>query len=808
LVGAKRRARDDVGVGKNQRQVIPAVDEIRGRPSHMARTATPIFGRTMRRITSSSSKLSPESRADCSWMICVASIGLMVVAAMPRSAGGQDATTLGGKSPTEWVAMLRSNHPADRDDAWLAFQILGPAAKSAVPALIDALGDPNREVKRWASLALRETRGGAVEAVPALIRGAGMRDSNDGMYNWPFETLIGLGPAAVPVLIKVFEENNPDDRRIAIQALGRCGPAAKAAVPLLVKALDHHDQVEVRCAVNALAGIGPDARAAIPALYAIWESPAHGTGILKDDVIDALKKIGASPSQRMIAALDDPDPDQRAHAVNVVSDFGAGARSAVGKLEALLDDASPMVREQAAMALWNIDPANRRVSAALAVALESANDDVVSAAIPEVAKLGPKGAALALALKKVIARTEGAQKQIDVASPPAAFELAAHAAQALVAVAPNPNEGVTYLIGLLKDGWQGQQAAAEVLRGLGPRSSAAAPALVAVAQAGKTQELRLEATLALLRVDPANAAILPSLIALASYEPAPLGPDQEDEDVPGNLKLVATVTIGRMNERALPAVPTLVRMLETEPDRDSEWQPQEWEAIPRALARIGPAAKAAVPALVRLIKAGRGRAPVGRALRAMGPAVGPAVPDLIDMLRSDQRIRVAAMEVLGGLGPEARAAVPALVEHLNDKDGTAAISAGLALLQIDFSQRDLVEAKLRAHPVMNRLRSRATVEGALGQRTPEADGLTRRYLHHLDNSLRFLAAAMTEGEEGGSASQLMAIEGIESCLDHLSIIGKGSDSTIRRVTELTQHPDPYIRRLAGDALRRIGTSQS
>ena len=65
----------------------------------------------------------------------------------------------------------------------------------------------------------------------------------------------------------------------------------------------------------------------------------------------------------------------------ILGSFGAKARSAIGRLEALLDDPSPVVRVEAAVTLLSVDPANPRILPALNGALDSNDIDVLVDAI-------------------------------------------------------------------------------------------------------------------------------------------------------------------------------------------------------------------------------------------------------------------------------------------------------------------------------------------------------------------------------------------------------------------------------------------
>ena len=108
----------------------------------------------------------------------------------------------------------------------------------------------------------------------------------------------------------------------------------------------------------------------------------------------------------------------------------------------------------------------------------------------------------------------------------------------------------------------------------------------------------------------------------------------------------------------------------------------------------------------------------------MGAAAAPAVPDLIEMLGSERYLSVLAMQVLGSIGPEAHAAVPALIARLSDKNASTAASAGVALMRIDPNRRDLVEDRLRSMRATGCFYPRAMLAG--GTRTTNARG---RRLH-------------------------------------------------------------------------------
>lgn len=72
------------------------------------------------------------------------------------------------------------------------------------------------------------------------------------------------------------------------------------------------------------------------------------------------------------------------------------------------------------------------------------------------------------------------------------------------------------------------------------------------------------------------------------------------------------------------------------------------------------------------------------ALKDIGPEAKEAVPALVDALTDEESsIRIGACEVLSVMGPTAQQAVPALIDILNDEDPQVASSAAEALKQID-----------------------------------------------------------------------------------------------------------------------------
>jgi HEAT repeat protein len=156
------------------------------------------------------------------------------------------------------------------------------------------------------------------------------------------------------------------------------------------------------------------------------------------------------------------------------------------------------------------------------------------------------------------------------------------------------------------------------------------------------------------------------------------------------VRLAALWDLQRMGPRAAPALPALIAALQ-------EQDPFLRTAAAEALGAMGLAAEPAIPALVEAAMQDEGaalRLQATCALAAVGRRAEFVVPHLIHLLRSpkeDQRL--ATIRALGALGTDA--AVPSLVGLLTDVNGNVAEEAALALGAIGPDARAAVPALLR-----------------------------------------------------------------------------------------------------------------
>jgi HEAT repeat protein len=164
-------------------------------------------------------------------------------------------------------AALADADPGVRWHAAAAFVRLGPRGAAAVPALLEAMRDPEWNVRNAAGRALEE----AVRPEHAERLTAGLVPPDVETRYHVARALARLGPAAaraVPVLRDTLADADAEVRMEAVWALAAIGPAAANALPDLLRALGDADPQVRAGAAWALAhvGAGRDAAAALEPL--------------------------------------------------------------------------------------------------------------------------------------------------------------------------------------------------------------------------------------------------------------------------------------------------------------------------------------------------------------------------------------------------------------------------------------------------------------------------------------------------------------------------------------------------------------
>jgi HEAT repeat protein len=579
------------------------------------------------------------------------------------------------------VKELHADEAGRREAAADVLGRIGPPARTAVPALIDALQDKSSAVALMAAMALAQidsTRGGAAvklladsldkpgavlalanlgpnarAAVPALIAALRPRKTNadpDSIRLYARLALARIGKPAVPALIEALKDKREGVAPQAAEALGWVLPPPKEAVPALCMAIQN-DRAHAAAYANALGQLGPPARSAVPDLTDLLTD-----GVSRAEAAVALVRIDPDQAKEAVSLLvkdlQGEDEKQRQTAVLAVARLGAAAQPATDTLVTLLRDRLLTKTE-----IENLREIWAAALPGLSELLKDPNTDCRKRVLFALGQIGP----------------------------------AAHTAlQPLMAALSDRDDAV-------------RAGAALVLQSIGPKASAAVPALIVNLQA-RSPEVRYRTASALGHIEAgAKEACRPLLECL-------LDPEEQ-------VRYAAALSLGRIDPHFTEAVSALRDAL-------NDASPMVRLAAIDSLSRIEPAAsKDAGPVLVALCRQPYPLDVRFRAVEGITNLLGPeeakkAVPwllvELTDVVpenrlyaarllanidrsfTSDLVLALAAalptpladrrpaiLKTLGEFGPRAREAVPEIERLLYDGTPGVRPEAIRALRAID-----------------------------------------------------------------------------------------------------------------------------
>jgi HEAT repeat protein len=613
---------------------------------------------------------------------------------------GTAARALAAIGPPAVPALLKAAESSpDRSVCSLAYLALGesrPADAEALRALVAALKDPEKEVRAAAAFALARLGDGAVAplrqalrtkdasaalalgqigqpavnaAIPDLV--AAMNDDDKELRIAVHHALVKIGPPAVPALAAALARADLRGWYSITVALGKIGPDARpAAVPALNAGLSHEEKGVRILAANALAKIDPDnpdikpvLGEAVPALIEVLQ---QRDGALRAWAALSLGKIGSdarSAGSALTIALVDTDAPVRAAAADALGRIGPRNHAAVIGLVTAQRDTDETVRTSARDALTRLgksavpaliesftDAGDEvragsveslgRIGAVavpdLATATRAVDDRVRRGAVAALARSGPAAEPAIPALVQALtdpdkevrcgaARALGAIRSEKPAAAEALLkrlhdrdeEFRTACREGLVGIGPG---AVGPLTGALKaEDIATRRSAAELLRKIGPEARAALAALCAAAKDADPQ-VRAAAVTALRdvvtvpadgKIDAAGQSVLQALAG---------GLRDSDEEV----RIAAHLGMIRLGAAAAPTLATALSEKE--------------------------------PAVRRL---------AAETLQKLGPNARTAAGDLIATLRdADAEVRDGAGWALEALDPELRTALPALRQAL------------------------------------------------------------------------------------------------------------------------------------------------
>ena len=535
-------------------------------------------------------------------------------------------TVLAAEAPAKTAAIEKAPVPAEA----------GGSDEQATLKTIDEIGK----------------RGESAQAeVPLLLKLLSDKREN---LRWHAARALGaIGPAAsdaVPTLIQALSDEVPNVRAYAAFALGRIGKAAEPAVEKLIEAVFDKDAMVRRTSARALRDIGPVPEKAFPILEKALEEadPALiqlALATMSERGQEAVPRLQQFLKRKKLAYW----------ACLVLANIGPEAAAAVPDLVAVLQAEEAEVRLHALLALGNIGAASKPAVPAIVGLLEKDPfEGVRYAAVYALVQVGEHSDAINAALADAAKHKDPLLNLLGLWGlaklNPKDEELAKAATEAIVENLVSPDQ-------------QLRQAAARALHEFHGPPEIVRPALIA----------------ALKDADP--EVVSHALDALASLGPKALtNLDQALQDK--QLRHYATRLIFRLGEQAVSAVPALVQALQqpTENEDDIVFRRE----VQFTLAAIGPAAKEAIPELIKSLDS-KDEEVFGTACYALGK-IGPAAKDAVSVLRKTLNDRQDA---------DRAAIVWALLKILPDSPNLRKFAAPLLVLGLN-SDRDVVRAECAA----------------------------------------------------------------------------------------------------------------
>lgn len=673
----------------------------------------------------------------------------------------------------------------------------------------------------------------ARRAVPDLI--AALRDRHWKGRSAAPRALLQIAPddpAVRAALAEAAGDPKEDVREAIAYALEDHAPQTtlKEMIPLLVRLLGDKESLVAWEAAAAIGRLGPDGAAAAPALLEAMKREDSGMRLRAASALGRIGGEAAKPAVPMLRKmLGSSEKFDRSNAARVLGELGAIGAEGTPELTKALADGEPVVRLQAAFALGRLrQPASVMagkdqqlrtafdIGAILATGgtdnasvlklLEAAkNDDVDIRILANEAAVAGGGAAV----PALIAALESADDEIRSGAALAlgslAFRSGVHADAAVAALA----------LRLSKDpdpATRGMVGSA-LLRFRSPR------ALSALLEAIKSNDwdTRADAAMALggLKNDPASVPLAVAALTATLNDGEPW------------VRSMAARTLGEFGAAAKDATPRLIEMLEDHTSTEIVPPPprrpmnahdkrmleealamtkrgQVRDGIATTLGRIGPDARAAAPALIADAKWDRAAI---EALGRIGPdAAAAAVPVLAGLLK-DARLSFYAAPALARIGG---AGATALVAALKDKDAQYAAREALA------RGGGRVVAALAAGLSDADPEARAAVVKAPGEIGPLAAGAAPALLKSVeaddDRSRQVLEALAQMGSAAmpslndalTNSSAKVRLVAVQGLM-RLGAAAKPALPGLRKIVR--GDPDEGVKNAAADALRAIGPGE-
>jgi HEAT repeat protein len=606
-------------------------------------------------------------------------------------------------------------------------EILATLGPSAVPELLDRLGDPNEHVRAVAAAALGHLRAGTAVCRLAMLStdpsdlvrlSAAAALGQIGCKGWPPAALRGEkgrwyrlrfwvrkpgGPVAeadpdvavTQALRNGLKDASAAVRGAAAEAVGQLTAKRMPELfPLLVTGTaDDDETVRVR-ATLAVGAVGGDHPETVPVLTRLLADPAAAVRAAAATAFAPLKGKAEPALSALVSLLEDRDEAVRAAASATVSKLGTLSVAAANTLAEGLASDDTLRRARTAEALGDIGVAAADVAPMLAEAAEDDNDRVRAKAVEALGKIGE--AAADVAVPKLVRALKDQDDWVIALAAEALGEMGDSAADAALPA---------LVRSLAHANPQVRANAAEAIGKLGPAAVGVVAALETAAVNDADTAVRRAAVEALAAVGRPRASTL-AVVRDALSDPDPAlreaavatfgawGVVSEVvrqqlvallEDANDGVKLRALQVLPRLAGEGADVIDAFTRRL-----AEDDSHAVQAEAA-RALGQLGPAAAAAGPTLLRAVQTGEAGVRV-EAMRAVVMIRPPEAADAFCAGLHDAEVAVRKVASAGWRKADdiPESAVPVLVEALHDPDTQVRANAAHAVGRMNPVPADAV----------------------------------------------------------------------------------------------------------------------
>lgn len=503
------------------------------------------------------------------------------------------------------------------------------------------------------------------------------RKAVEALYDLAFK----VGPkaaAAIPVLIERLGDGDPKTAESALWALAYCKP--QSIEPLIDSLLDIDPEVRQRAAW-AIGNIGDEARPASDSLRRLLQDPVENVRSRAAWALGLVHDCDSRTVESLFQLVEFGITSDRRSALHALGNIGkrmdepARLRGYRPLIFSALNDADEDTRWSALYLIESLGlPAPDHAEIMLGILKQDPTKRVLNAVLSQLARLAPQidmSAHAAYLCQWLNRDTTSASQVCDILGliRPAPLEAidalvaalnidecVVPASKALWKIDRRVNESLPALARVFDDY---DESVCDVICELGPAAAPLLPRLIEAMQDEDNWDLQWAATDALGSMASADPPVMAALLA-ALGRPSPV------------VRSAASRALARVGVAAIPQLLTLVQ---------AQDDPRAgWAAF--SLGEMGPAAISAAPQLVEGLQSAGDVLSTACAIALARIAADPrTIPHLVRIIESTdtRHPRSAAANALGGLGPLAITAVPALELLLGDDDPDCSVAAQEAL---------------------------------------------------------------------------------------------------------------------------------